>query len=39
MQVVCPECLRKANEKAAELEEQNKDKKKEEEIDIKAAIA
>ena len=28
MQVVCPECLRKANEKAAELEEQNKDKKK-----------
>ena len=39
MQVVCPECLRKVNEKAAELEEQNKDKKKEEQVDIKAAIA
>ena len=39
MQVVCPECLKKANEKAAELEEFNKDKLKEEQIDIKAAIA
>ena len=39
MQVVCPECLKKANEKAAELEEFNKDKSKEEQIDIKATIA
>ena len=39
MQVVCPECLRKANEKVEELEELNNEKSKEEQIDIKAAIA
>ena len=39
MQVVCPECLKKANEKVEELEELNNEKSKEEQIDIKAAIA
>ena len=39
MQVVCPECIRKANEKAEQLERENENKKKEEQIDIKMAIA
>lgn len=39
MQVVCPECIRKANEKAEQLERENENKKKEERVDIKAVIA
>lgn len=39
MQVVCPECLRKANEKAEQIERENEKKKKEEQIDIKTVIA
>lgn len=39
MQIVCPECLRKANEKAEEIEKENANKKKEEQIDVKSAIA
>lgn len=39
MQVVCPECLRKANEKADIIFKENENKKKEEQIDIKSVIA